>query len=254
MAGGDRSKGRHRSNQGSLMKQIRIRKPRLVLVDDHPVVREGIRSYLSSRGVAEIVGEAANGAEAMQQVRALRPDVVLMDINLPDVSGFVVTEKLRHELPDVRVLIITMHESREYAVQIVRSGASGYLLKEAKPAEMVAAIQAVYAGKTTSAPPWPACSSRRRWAEKRVGRETVFVGPRAAGPGVDRGGQDQPGHGRPTGRDRAYGQHVRERLMAKTGIRKAADLTRYAIRERLIPLGRGPHAPWNPVRPLRSAA
>ncbi|GDY21942.1 DNA-binding response regulator [Verrucomicrobiota bacterium] len=237
------------------MKQIRIRKPRLVLVDDHPVVREGIRSYLSSRGVAEIVGEAANGAEAMQQVRALRPDVVLMDINLPDVSGFVVTEKLRHELPDVRVLIITMHESREYAVQIVRSGASGYLLKEAKPAEMVAAIQAVYAGENYFSPAVASLLVKAAVGGKKgsVVKPCLSDRERQVLVWIAEG---------KTSRDMAAQLGVtvrtvntyRERLMAKTGIRKAADLTRYAIRERLIPLGRGPHAPWNPVRPLRSAA
>ena len=237
------------------MKRVARRKPRLVLVDDHPVVREGIRSYLSSRGVAEIVGEAATGAEALRQVRALRPDVVLMDINLPDVSGFVVTEKLRRELPDVRVLIVTMHASREYAVEIVRSGASGYLLKEAKPAEMVAAIQAVYAGDNYFSP-----------AVAAFVLQTVARGKK--GPIVKPGLSDRErlvlvlvADGK-TSRDIATELGVtvrtvntyRERLMAKTGIRKAADLTRYAIKERMIPLPRDHHAIWKTPRRLRPAA
>ena len=237
------------------MKRVTRRKPRLVLVDDHPVVREGIRSYLSSRGVAEIVGEAATGAEALQQVRALRPDVVLMDINLPDVSGFVITEKLRRELPDVRVLIVTMHESREYAVQIVRSGACGYLLKEAKPAEMVAAIEAVYAGENYFSP------AVAQFVLRTVvtGKKTPLVKPRLSD--RERLVLVLVAEGK-TSRDIAAQLGVtvrtvntyRERLMAKTGIRKAADLTRYAIKERMIPLPHDHHATGAPPRRLRLGA
>ena len=221
----------------------------MLLVDDHPVVREGIRSYLSSRGLAEIVGEAKDGAEALQKARELLPDVVLMDINLPDVSGFVVTEKLRRELPAVRVLIVTMHESREYAVQIVRSGASGYLLKQATPMEMVAAIQAVYAGRSyfSSAvaqyvldaavkPKKTSLQRPRLSARERIVLVFIAEGKTSKHIATELGVSV-----------RTVDTH-RERLMAKTGIRNVAGLTRFAIEEGMIVLAQDSSAASETLR------
>ena len=209
------------------------KKPRLMLVDDHPVVREGIRSYLSATGVAEVVGEAENGAEALRKARQVRPDVVLMDINLPDMSGFVVTDALLNEFPTTRVLFMTMHKNREYVAQMLKSGARGYLVKDAKPTEMVAAIAAVFAGEN-----YFSAEIRQIVLEESLAptnhkngklsvRERMVLGMVAEGK-YSKDIADTLGLS-----VRTIEKH-RERIMAKTGIRSIAGLTRLALAEGLI--------------------
>jgi len=131
----------------------RTRKPvRLLLVDDHPVVRKGISFCLQGRGHLQIVGEAANGQEAVVKARELKPDVVLMDIDLPQLNGLAVTELLRKELPQIRVLILSIHTNPEYVLRILQSGARGYVLKDATPEELVRAIDAISSGETFFSP------------------------------------------------------------------------------------------------------
>ncbi len=209
--------------------------PRLLLVDDHPVVREGIRSYLSAKGVAAVVGEAATGAESLRKARQVKPDVVLMDINLPDMNGFVVTEALLSEFPTMRVLIMTMHKNREYAAQMVKSGASGYLLKEAKPTEMVAAITAVFAGRSYCSPEiaqYVLDEILKRRMTKTKGadlsaRERLVLSLVAEGR-TSKDISDRLGVS-----VRTIQTH-RERLMGKTGIHSVAGLTRLAMAEGLV--------------------
>ena len=99
---------------------------RLLLVDDHPVVREGIKMLFASQEGIEVVGEAANGEEALTRAIELKPDVVLMDISMPLMNGIEATTVLRQEAPDSKILILTMHDDKEYVLQITRSGANGY--------------------------------------------------------------------------------------------------------------------------------
>jgi len=123
------------------------RKIRLLLVDDHPLVREGIRSCLHPHKQLEIVGEAADGREALAKAKELNPDIVLMDINLPRTNGLEATRLLRREAPQTRVLILTVHNNKEYVLQIVRAGARGYVLKDTSPGELVQAIEQVNRGE-----------------------------------------------------------------------------------------------------------
>jgi two-component system response regulator DegU len=127
-------------------------KIKLLLVDDHPLVREGIRSSLLRHPSITIVGEAANGKEALRQAKQFCPDVVLMDLNMPEMNGFEATPLLRKHCPDARIIALTIHDSEEYVFRILRSGASGYLLKDTSPEELVKAIDAVAHGQAYFAP------------------------------------------------------------------------------------------------------
>ena len=123
-------------------------KIRVLVVDDHPVVRRGLQMCLSRQDRLKIVGEAGDGDEAIRQTQALSPDVVLMDINMPKMDGLAVTELLRREAPKVKVLILTMHTNKDYIFRIIQAGAHGYVSKEAPPEDLLAAIESVYAGET----------------------------------------------------------------------------------------------------------
>lgn len=126
---------------------------RLLLVDDHPVVREGLRSCLAAQPRFQIVGEAASGEEALRLAARLKPDLVLMDINLPGINGLEAAARLRKLAPVTKVLILSMHDRREYVAQVVHSGARGYVLKDASPAELVQAIESVHRGEAFFSPP-----------------------------------------------------------------------------------------------------
>jgi len=123
-------------------------KIRVLLVDDHPVVREGIRSWLLAFEQIEVVGEAVNGKEAVEKAAQLRPSVVVMDISMPVMNGLEATRHLRKTLPECKVLILTIHDSKEFSTQIIEAGALGYLSKNSAPTELVRAIEAVHKGDT----------------------------------------------------------------------------------------------------------
>ena len=119
---------------------------RVLLVDDHTIFREGVRALLSGYDDIEVVGEAADGREAINKVNQLRPDVVLMDIAMPGLGGLEATLELRKLQPESRVLILTQYDNREYVFPILKAGAAGYVLKHAAATDLVSAIRAVYAG------------------------------------------------------------------------------------------------------------
>jgi two-component system nitrate/nitrite response regulator NarL len=125
---------------------------RLLLVDDHPVVRQGISSCLARQEHLTIVGEAANGLEALRKAREMLPDIVLMDIEMPQMDGLAVTEILRKELPQMRVLILSMHSHTAYVQRIIQSKAHGYVLKDAPPEDLVRAIDVVQSGEAFFSP------------------------------------------------------------------------------------------------------
>ena len=120
---------------------------RIVIADDHSIVREGVRMILSGQEDFEVVGEASTGREALAQARALRPDVVVMDISMPDMTGIQATGEIRKELPSVQVLGLTMHEEESYVFELLKMGAAGYVLKRAAAEDLVAAVRAAHRGE-----------------------------------------------------------------------------------------------------------
>jgi len=123
-------------------------KIRVLVVDDHAMFREGIRSLLEGYEDVEIVGEAAQGREAIEKVCQLAPQVVLMDIAMPVMGGLEATRRIQKESPNARVLVLTQYEDSEYILSLLRAGARGYISKTATASELVSAIRAVHKGES----------------------------------------------------------------------------------------------------------
>lgn len=121
---------------------------RVLVVDDHAIFREGIRALLEGREDIEIVGEATDGAEAIEKVRRLAPSVVLMDIAMPGMGGQEATRRIRKETPGVKVLVLTQHEDAEYILSMLKAGARGYISKTATASEVISAIRTVHNGES----------------------------------------------------------------------------------------------------------
>jgi DNA-binding NarL/FixJ family response regulator len=125
---------------------------RVLLVDDHPVVREGLRGMIDAEPDLTVVGEAGSGAEAIAVATALRPDVILMDLRMPDVDGVSATGRILATQPDIRIVVVTTYETDADILRAVEAGAAGYLLKDASRAELAGAVRDAAAGKTVLAP------------------------------------------------------------------------------------------------------
>ncbi len=121
---------------------------RLIVVDDHDFVRDGIKLMLSAEQDIRVVGEAANGREALELCQRVRPELVLMDVRMPRVDGLAATREIKQRFPDISVLVITMHENEDYLLKAIRAGAAGYVLKDASQRELVTAIRKVLEGET----------------------------------------------------------------------------------------------------------
>ncbi|MCO8312910.1 response regulator [Pseudomonas mandelii] len=121
---------------------------RVALVDDHSLVRDGIKSLLAVMAQLEVVGEAENGTDAIEMVGRCQPDLLLVDISLKDINGLELTRLLRSQYPSLKVLVLSMYDNYEYVSESVRSGASGYVLKNAPSREIIAAIEAIVSGGT----------------------------------------------------------------------------------------------------------
>ena len=118
----------------------------LLMVDDHEIVRAGLRMLLQAQPDMQIVGEAEDGRAAIAKAKELQPNVVLMDISLPDIDGFEATRQIKRALPSTAILALTMHESDEYFFKMLDAGASGYVPKKAAPTDLVSAIRVVHEG------------------------------------------------------------------------------------------------------------
>jgi DNA-binding NarL/FixJ family response regulator len=125
---------------------------RVLLVDDHTLVRAGIRSLLDGMEGYAVVGEASDGREALAQMRSQQPDVVLMDIAMKDLNGLETTVQIKRDFPGTRVVILSMHGTGDYVQQAIRAGASAYLMKDAATAELGIALQAVMRGEVYLSP------------------------------------------------------------------------------------------------------
>ncbi|MEK7872755.1 MAG: response regulator transcription factor, partial [Chloroflexota bacterium] len=120
------------------------RRVRLVVADDHTLLLQGLVALLKEEPKLEVVGQATTGRKALDEVRRLRPDIALLDITMPDMNGLEVTRAVTAQFPEVKVLILTMHEEEAFFFEALRAGASGYVLKGASGEELLSAIFAVY--------------------------------------------------------------------------------------------------------------
>jgi DNA-binding NarL/FixJ family response regulator len=153
---------------------------RLLVVDDHPVVRQGLRTFLGTRPDFEVVGEAGDGETAVAEAARLRPDVILMDLVMPGVDGLEAIGRIRAADPYARILVLTSFASADQVLPALRAGAAGYLLKDAAPGDVEAAIRAVHRGEGVLD---PAVTATVLAEVNRPGRDSSTAGSRAADPG-----------------------------------------------------------------------
>jgi len=125
-----------------------MKKIRVVLADDHPIVRDGLRAVISGQDDVEVVGEAADGREAVGVTERVRPDIVLLDLSMPEGGGLPVIRLIKERAPEARVLVLTMHEEPAMVRDVLHAGGSGYLVKKAVDAELLLALRAVHRGET----------------------------------------------------------------------------------------------------------
>jgi two-component system response regulator NreC len=209
---------------------------RVLLAEDHTIVRQGLRSLLDDEADIEIVGEAEDGQQAIELAQRLLPDVVLMDITMPVLNGLEATRQIKKSFPQVKVLVLTVHSTEEYIFQILRAGASGYVVKQAAVSELVQAIRTVYQGDSFLSP------SISRQAIEEYGRRAEAMEDK-----YDRLTDRERevlqliAEGR-TNREIAQLLHVtvktveahRAHVMDKLNLHSTAELTKYALRKGII--------------------
>lgn len=204
---------------------------RVLIADDHMIVRTGIRHVLESESGFEVVGEAANGPEVLALAAKLQPDVVVLDISMPGESGLKLAAQLRNSTPEPRVLILSMHDNAEYVLESVRAGADGYLLKDTAATELRNAIRAICRGESYFSPP---IAGRLRDALR--GEHTTPAGSLDQLTGREREvllgvvrGQTNKEIATDLGISHRTVETHRESLMKKLQIRTVAELTRFAL-------------------------
>lgn len=219
---------------------------RLIVADDHALIRAGFRSILQSVPEFEVVGEASDGFQALELVARLRPHVLLTDIAMPNMNGLTVAERVFKEFPDVRVIIVSMHANEEFVGQAVRSGAAGYLLKDADAAELQFAINSVIRGESYLT---PAVSKQMMSSYMQLMGETQTT---ASDPLTPRQreilrliteGQTTKGIARILEISAKTVETHRSQIMDRLGIHDIPGLVRYAMRQGLVPGEKGEITP-----------
>lgn len=208
---------------------------RIVLVEDHQIVREGLRAILEKEGL-QIVGEAADGRQAIELVETMKPDVVVMDVSMPNLNGIDATKKLTLVDPKVKVIGLSMNSDRRYVLEMLGAGAVGYLVKSGAADELVLAVGAVMAGKTYLSPHISGVVvDALRHPNLTIGAKTLSIREREVLQLL------AEGH---TSKDIAHQLSVavstiethRKQIMSKLGLHSIAELTKYAVREGLTSL------------------
>lgn len=121
-------------------------KLRILLADDHTLIRDGLKALINAQPDMEVVGEAGDGLTAYKIAKELQPDLIVMDVSLPEMSGAKATERIKHELPGIKILALTVHEDKGYLRQLIQAGASGYVLKRAAAEDLIHAMRAIAGG------------------------------------------------------------------------------------------------------------
>jgi DNA-binding NarL/FixJ family response regulator len=216
-----------------------LQKIRVLVVDDHTIVRDGICALLALAGDIEVIGEAANGSEALKMAKELEPDVVLMDITMPIMDGLEATRRIHKEFPRIRVLALTQYDDKEYVFPVIEAGASGFISKVAASLELTSGIRSIYQGDSYLSPsvarlliedyqhgegrvirePYEQLTDRERDVLKLVAEghttkevaDILVVSPRTV-----------EGH--------------KTNFMAKLGIHNRTELVKYALRKGIITL------------------
>jgi two-component system response regulator NreC len=214
-------------------------KIRVLVADDHTMVRKGLCSLLEAKPDIEVVGEAEDGREAVEKVEALLPDVVLMDITMPRLNGLEATRQIKRLFPKVKIVALTMYTNEEYIQQFLQAGASGYVVKQAAPAELISAIQAVYRGDSFLSPlisrtvideylkrTEPAASSEQAKLTDREREVLQLIAEGCSNRDIAQKLQISI---------KTAGVH-RTNLMEKIGIHNVTDLVKYALRKGIIRL------------------
>jgi len=211
---------------------------RIVVADDHALVREGIRRVLDEATEFEVVAEASDGDEALSRVRELDPDVLLLDLTMPGVGGLEVTRRIRAESTRPRIMILSMHDETEYVLQAVKAGADGYLLKDDAGPEMLRrAVSAVHSGESFFSPRAAAAlavSVRSDEAQLVPQPVDLLTGRELDVLRLLASGQSNKQMATELGISRRTVESHRESLMKKLGIRTVAGLTRLALEQDLL--------------------
>ncbi|OGN91999.1 MAG: DNA-binding response regulator [Chloroflexi bacterium RBG_13_48_10] len=211
---------------------------KLLLVDDHQVVRTGLRMLLEGQPDMKIVGEADSGLQALESAKQLLPDVIVMDITLPDISGIEATKRIKEELPDIAVVALTIHEDEQYFFEMLQAGASGYVPKRAAPEDLITSIRAAYAGEIYIYPSLakvlvadflshPPQDNEKASLDGLTDREQEVLGLLAQGLSNDQIGESLKISKHTVARHR-------ENLMRKLELHSRSELVKFAIRKGLI--------------------
>ena len=214
-----------------------MNKIKVLLVDDHAIMRDGIRAILSLHDDIDLVGEASEGQEAIEKTRELSPDVVIMDVAMPDMDGIEATRRIRKESPNVKIIMLTQYDNKEYVLSAIKAGAAGYVPKRALGSELVSAVRAVNRGESflypsaaaaliddyrrqaSTADPYEQLTPREREILKLIAEghtsreiaENLFISLKTV-----------TGH--------------RAKIMEKLGLRNRTELFKFAVRKGLLTL------------------
>jgi DNA-binding NarL/FixJ family response regulator len=210
---------------------------KVLLADDHGILRQGIRALIEKHGDIEVVGQAGNGLMAVEMTRQLHPDIVIMDVTMPVLNGIEATRQIKSELPEVKVLALSVHANREFVLDMVRAGASGYILKECVLDDLIQAINTVVAGQAYLSPQIASI------VLESITKDGIFtVGNRLSETLTPRerqvlqllvGGVSAKQIALQLGLSTKTIEAIRRRIMEEIKVDNLPDLTKYAIREGL---------------------
>jgi two-component system response regulator NreC len=215
-----------------------MNKLRVLIADDHTLVREGLRALLEAQGDFEVIAEASNGHEAVQRALEMRPDVVLMDIGMPELDGFEATRRILKASPTIRVLVLTVHETEDYFFRVLEAGAHGFLVKDAASTDLVAAVRAVHRGGMFLHPPLAKrlvedYLQRVTTGEERTSYEALTPREREVLKLIGEGYTNQEIADQLSLSINTVQTH-RSRIMDKLNLHSRAELMKYAVRMGLL--------------------